>query len=107
MDDKGSIPNVDGPSVLKKELHVPRPDMEKVQDIAWSHYSSTYNASTERTWAICITAACISCIGAAKALDMKNCMERKFEIVLFAKNARMELKSSANESWEVDLHTAV
>jgi hypothetical protein len=29
MDDKGSIPNVDGPSVLKIELHVPRPDMEE------------------------------------------------------------------------------
>ena len=45
MNDKGSILNVDGPSVLKIELHVPRPELE-----------------------------------------------RKFEIVLFAENARMELK---------------
>ena len=29
MDDKGSILNVDGPSILKTELHVPRPDMEE------------------------------------------------------------------------------
>ena len=51
MDDKSSILNVDGPSVLKIELHVPRRELE-----------------------------------------------RKFEIVLFAENARMELKSSAKES---------
>jgi hypothetical protein len=30
MDEKGSNRNVDGPSVLKKELHVPRPDMEEI-----------------------------------------------------------------------------
>jgi hypothetical protein len=51
MDDKGSILDVDGPSVLKIELHVPRQELE-----------------------------------------------RKFEIVLFVESARMELKSSANES---------
>ena len=51
MDDKGSILNVDGPSKLKKELHVPRRELE-----------------------------------------------RKFEIVLFTESARMEWKSSANES---------
>ena len=50
MDDKSSILNVDGPSVLKIELHVPRRELE-----------------------------------------------RKFEIVLFAENARMELKSSVVE----------
>jgi hypothetical protein len=33
MDDKGSIPiDVDGPSVLKIELHVPRRDMEKIEN---------------------------------------------------------------------------
>jgi hypothetical protein len=51
MDDKGPIPNVDGPSMLKIELHVPRRELE-----------------------------------------------RKFEIVLLAENARLELKNSANES---------
>jgi hypothetical protein len=51
MDDKCSIRNVDCPSVLKKELRVPRQELE-----------------------------------------------RKFEIVLLAENARVELKSSANES---------
>jgi hypothetical protein len=30
MDDKGSIFDVDGPSVLKIELNVPRPDMDKI-----------------------------------------------------------------------------
>jgi hypothetical protein len=29
MDGKGSIPNVDGPSVLKIELHVPRQELER------------------------------------------------------------------------------
>jgi hypothetical protein len=29
MDGNNSIRNVDGPSVLIKELHVPRPDMEE------------------------------------------------------------------------------
>jgi hypothetical protein len=51
MDDKSSILNVDGPSVLKIELHVPRRELE-----------------------------------------------RKFEIVLLVESARMELKSSENES---------
>ena len=30
MDDKSSITNVDGPSALKIELHVPRPDIEPI-----------------------------------------------------------------------------
>jgi hypothetical protein len=46
MDDKGSVRNVDGPSVLKIELHVPRRELDQ-----------------------------------------------KFEIVRFAENAPMELKS--------------
>jgi hypothetical protein len=55
MDDKCYILNVDGPSVLKIELHVPH----------------------------------------------RRELERKFEIVLFVENARMALKSSANESWHL------
>jgi hypothetical protein len=51
MDDKGSTRNVDGPSILKIELHVPRQELE-----------------------------------------------RKFEIVLLAENARMEWENNANES---------
>jgi hypothetical protein len=33
MDDKGSIRNVDGPSELKKELHVPRREFERKFEI--------------------------------------------------------------------------
>ena len=33
MDDKGSILNVDGPSVLKIELHVPRQELERKFEI--------------------------------------------------------------------------
>jgi hypothetical protein len=51
MDDKSSIRNVDGPSFLKIELHVPRRELE-----------------------------------------------RKLEIVLLGESARIELKSSADES---------
>ena len=42
MDDKGSILNVDGPSVLKIELHVTRRDIEKIQETSADHHSSTY-----------------------------------------------------------------
>ena len=42
MDDKGSIQNVDGPSVLKIELHVPRRDIEKNQERSGDHHSSNY-----------------------------------------------------------------
>jgi hypothetical protein len=33
MDDKGSIHNADGPSVLKIELHVPRQELERKFEI--------------------------------------------------------------------------
>jgi hypothetical protein len=65
MDDKGSITNVDGPSVLKKESHVPRRELHRGTDIVH-----------RRT----------------------DIVERKIEIVLFAENARMELKGGAKES---------
>ena len=42
MNNKGSILNVDGPSVLKIELHVPRRDIEKFQESSAAHHSSTY-----------------------------------------------------------------
>jgi hypothetical protein len=42
MDDKGSILNVDGPSALKIELHVPRRNIEKNQERSADHHSSTY-----------------------------------------------------------------
>ena len=42
MDGKGSIVDVDGPSVLKTELHVPRRDMEKFQEISGNKDYGTY-----------------------------------------------------------------
>jgi hypothetical protein len=48
MNDKGSIINVDGPSVLKIELHVPRRDMEKFQVISASKNHGTYPSRSIR-----------------------------------------------------------
>ena len=43
MDDKCSIRNVDCPSALKIELHVPRRDIENIQERSADHHSSTYH----------------------------------------------------------------
>jgi hypothetical protein len=42
MDYKGSFPNVDGPCILRIELHVPRRDIEKFQEISMSENHGTY-----------------------------------------------------------------
>jgi hypothetical protein len=48
------------------------------------------------------------CVGHSKVVACpRRELERKFEIVLLAENARMELKSLANESCGADLHFPV
>jgi hypothetical protein len=88
-------------------LHVPRQDIEKIQEISADHHSSTYAARSvgvegrindNKSSTIEVDCPAILKVVCPTSYVARRELERRFEIVLFAENARVELNSSAKES---------
>jgi hypothetical protein len=83
-------------------LYVPRQEIEKFQELSADHHSSTYPGNDVGVEGRIIDnkSSIINVDGSTvlKVACARQELERKFQIVLFAGIARMELKSSAKES---------